>query len=239
MKRILIVSDTHSNLEALEAILSNPLAKTADLKICIGDIVGYGPNPNEIIDIIRTFDHVVPGNHDAAALLGDSPVFNWAARAAIVWTQKQLTETSKKFLSSLPPPQNIYHFQWEGMSFAACHGSPFLPLLGYVYPRTNPDVLNRMISKASADALLLGHTHVPMVYHDGNDDKPRMIFNPGSTGQPRDLDPRASALILEYEGGSEILPIFIREEYDIETTAQKIKEAGLPEILAERLYQGR
>lgn len=236
---MLVVSDTHSNLEALEAIMKNPLARTAEVKVCTGDIVGYGPNPNEIIQIIKSFDHVVPGNHDAAALLGDSPVFNKAARAAVTWTQQQLTPESKKFLSSLPPPNDIYHFEWEGLSFAACHGSPFLPLLGYVYPRTSPDVLNRMISKANADILLLGHTHIPMVYHNGNDEKPRMIFNPGSSGQPRDLDPRASALILEYEGGMELTPIFIREEYDIEKTAQKIKESGLPEVLAERLYLGQ
>ncbi len=239
MKRMLIVSDTHSNLEALEAIMRNSLAKSADVKVCTGDIVGYGPNPNEIIAIIKTFDHVVPGNHDAAALLGDSPVFNKAARAAISWTQKQLTPKSRDFLSNLPTPNEIYHFKWEEISFAACHGSPFLPLLGYVYPRTSPDVLNRMISKANADVLLLGHTHVPMVYHNGNDEKPRMIYNSGSTGQPRDLDPRASALVLEYEGGYELTPIFIREEYDIETTTRKIKEAGLPEILAKRLHLGQ
>ncbi len=235
---MLVVSDTHSNLEALEAILKNPMAKSAEIKACIGDIVGYGPNPNEIISIVKTFQHVVPGNHDAAALLGDSPVFNRAARKAISWTQQQLTEESKKFLASLPRPHEIYHFTWEGSAFAACHGSPFLPLLGYVYPRTNPDVLNRMLSKAKADILLLGHTHIPMVYHNGNE-KAKLILNPGSSGQPRDLDPRASALVLEYEGGNEFTPIFIREEYEIEITADKIKDAGLPNVLAERLFLGR
>lgn len=225
-----MLSDIHSNLEALTAILAT-LPKH-DIVICLGDVVGYGPDPNGVVEEIRKLSpsYSIKGNHDHAVATGNTSGFSQHAAIAVDWTRQTLTDKNLQYISNLP---ETAFFTTGSLTIAIYHGSPRDPLSEYVFPHSPRLSLKSLIDQAETDILLLGHTHVPFQIKFDL----KMIANPGSVGQPRDGDPRASYAVLEVDSGKASFQVF-RLEYKIETVAKKILEAGLPPFLAERLYVG-
>ena len=227
---MLVIADIHGNLDALDKVLD--VAGEVDKVLCIGDIVGYGAQPNESVDRVKDLKAVtVMGNHDLVAITNKVDGFNRYAVEAIHWTFNQLSISSKTYLANLPARMEL---NIEGHNIYLVHGSPDKPLTEYVYPPTASDTrIHHFLDLTQADILILGHTHIPFGLNIGE----RLIFNPGSVGQPRDNDPRASYAILEIVG-DKVNVIISRVSYDIEQAATRIKEAKLPSILAERLFKG-
>lgn len=238
-----IISDIHNNLEALNTVLSF-LKDKVDQIICLGDIIGYGPNPNECCEIIKQLDiPSVAGNHEYAALgKMDINWFNKNARDAILWTKKELKEKNLHFLNSLG---EILNFS----DFTIVHGSLRDPINEYVDSlRVALGTFERMKKKIC----FIGHTHVPVIIglrEDGNydgrvikdndiiylGDYQKAIINVGSVGQPRDGDKRASCGI--FDTSRKEVSIF-RLEYDIEAVQKKMEECNLPRPLIDRLSYG-
>ncbi len=242
--RILIISDIHSNLVALNAVLSE--AGTFDRLWCLGDIVGYGPEPNECIATLSKLDPLcLAGNHDWVVTDKlDPEEFNSDARHAAQWTRQQLTVNNLDWLHSLPE-----RVPTQFDKFTLVHGSPRHPVWEYVL---TPTVARANFQHFDTPYCLMGHTHVPVVFrHNSNrrtlstdsflEDAPlvlgeeRMMINPGSVGQPRDGDPRASFALLD-TGANTLL--HRRVEYDIGATQTKMQEAQLPTRLIARLTHG-
>ena len=238
--RILVISDIHANLTALDTVLTD--AGEFDAAWCLGDLVGYGPDPNECITKVRALPNLrcIIGNHDAAALDQiDTKTFNLEARQALEWTQKTLTETSVSFLSSLQ--QKI-----EINNVTLTHGSPRHPVWEYLMD-SQTAALN--FDYFSTPYCFVGHTHLPVVYT--REDKklvvykptpnnkitlsPRTIINPGSVGQPRDHDPRAAYVI--YNPGENTWD-YRRLTYDIPAVQTRMADAQLPERHIVRLQPG-
>ncbi|HEV2138224.1 MAG TPA: metallophosphoesterase family protein [Nitrososphaerales archaeon] len=222
------MSDVHANMEALDAVLGELLGMDV---YCLGDLVDYGAEPNEVIETVR--DRGVKGllgNHDSAALTGDTKLFNARAAMSSKWTARQLTEKSREYLRGLPTELKI-HFGDAEAYFA--HGSPDDRLWEYVDPKTHSNLFGHYLGKLGVQAIGLGHTHVPYVWRE----EPGTVFNPGSVGQPRDGDNRASYAILSFDGREARVELR-RVPYDYRATASKIRAAGLPESFAERLASG-
>jgi predicted phosphodiesterase len=240
--RILILSDIHANLTALEAVLAD--AGPVDQVWCLGDLVGYGPDPNECIAILKTIPNLkcILGNHDAAALGRiDLETFNQEARFSARWMQNTLNSSSMDFLKRLPEKIVI-----ENVTLA--HGSPRNPVWEYIL-----DVVNAAENFKFFDTqiCLVGHTHLPVAYINPENRAPvryqiprpgevfpiqqRMILNPGSVGQPRDHDPRAAYAILDLQEQSWQPQ---RVVYDISSVQTRIRDAGLPPRHAQRLMEG-
>ncbi|HTY12854.1 MAG TPA: metallophosphoesterase family protein [Candidatus Omnitrophota bacterium] len=217
-----IIADVHGNLEALLSVL-DALSGRMDRIICLGDIIGYGPNPNECCDLIKRHDiKSVAGNHEKAAL-GEMPIewFNPAAACAIRWTQAELTEPNREFIKGLP-------LTMEFGDFAAVHGGLVSPLEEYLENIfTAVPTFNLMRTRY----LFVGHTHRPLMLNYGD----KKIINPGSVGQPRDGDPRAAYVTFNPESGEAILH---RVDYDIQGVQEKMRKAELPAKLIERLRSG-
>ena len=226
--KIGLVSDVHSNLASFKAVLKD-MPKVDEI-ICAGDLVGYGAEPNEVVKLARSKRmRAVMGNHDHAAIINDAHGLNDRAAAAIAWTSKKLTRENKSYLSSLPTHLEL---EFGGQSLYLVHGSPRNPLEEYVFPDSSNRDLVGVVKGVEPDLIVLGHTHVPMK---------RMILgknivNPGSVGQPRDRDKRASYAVVNFD--KEVSVAFWRVDYDIDAAAEKIKAAGLPEELATRLFFG-
>lgn len=223
------ISDVHSNLEALEAVLD----EVGKLKVfCCGDVVGYGASPNEVVRVIREIGATcVLGNHDKASLDGDVGDFNPRAAMAAIWTSKHLSDESRAFLGSLPREVST---DLEGRRVYMTHGSPDDNMWEYVLPSTHSDLFGYYLQKVGADAMALGHTHQAFEWRG---DDGRLVFNPGSVGQPRNGDKRASFAILGVEAGEFTLEAR-QVEYDVERAAKKILESGLPPSLASQLFSG-
>lgn len=240
--RILVISDIHANFPALEAVLS--AAVTVDAVWCLGDLVGYGPHPNECIERIASLPNLtcLTGNHDAA--VSDSrniDKFNDEAGHAIYWTRRNLSDSNMEYLAKL---SEMVETDWVTLA----HGSPRNPTWEYII-----DPVTAMINFAFFDTqiALVGHSHLPLTFLvDKTNDKidrklmkagdvihleNRAILNPGSVGQPRDHDPRASFGILDPEAMTWELN---RVEYDYKITQAALKKAGLPAKLASRLGEG-
>ncbi len=230
--RIAIISDIHSNLEALNAVLRD-IGKVTNI-YCVGDLVGYGPDPNKVIEILETLGiKSVMGNHDHVTITNSPVGFNELAAEAIHWSHRTISKENMKLLASLPEHLLV---QYEDLSIYLVHGSPRDPLNEYIVPNTPEDLLVQFLSQTKADLLIMGHTHLPF-YADFKEQNRGVVLNPGSAGQPRDRDPRASYSIIEYE--NEKIDISIkRVDYDIEKVSEKIRKADLPELLAERLFHG-
>jgi predicted phosphodiesterase len=247
--RQLILSDIHSNLEALEKSLALAEGKY-DQVLCLGDLVGYGPDPNAVVSLIQSLARtIVRGNHDKACCgLSDAEDFNFLARAATEWTRTQLTQENYEFLRNLPTgPIRV-----DGVELV--HGSPF-DEDEYIF-----DSLGAVQAFQSADApvVFFGHSHhqggfvltadkrlQPISLPTIKDDEPatfpfrddaRFLLNPGSIGQPRDGDPRAAFAILDLDHQR---VDFYRTAYDVAKTQEKMRAAGLPEPLIARLEIGR
>jgi len=227
--RVAVISDIHSNDDALQVVLS--AIAGYDALVCLGDLVGYGAQPNEVVSRIRGLepDAIVMGNHDYAVSTGDTSGFVHHAVRAIDWTRREISLENLRYISSL---RSRATFTADGVEIALVHGSPRDPLNEYIYPGTAEFVLKSLVDESGGRVLLLGHTHVPF----SQTFSAKVLGNPGSVGQPRDGDPRASYAILE--PSSDIRFHIQRVSYDIDAAAGKIAAKGLPRILAERLYIG-
>jgi len=242
--RYLVLSDIHANLAAFEAVLAD--VGHFDKIWCLGDMVGYGPQPNECIERLREFPHIcVAGNHDWAALdkLSDSD-FNPDAQWACRWTREELLPENFEYLDNLPPS-----LIEEG--FTLVHGSPRQPIWEYIL---YPSIATSNFAYFDTQICFVGHTHTPVIFRyeqldsggtclpfplpQGNPfplGEGRMIINPGSVGQPRDGDPRASYAILDPD---EATLEYHRIHYPVEITQRKMMEEGLPIRLIARLGYG-
>lgn len=240
--RTLIVSDVHSNLIALDAVLAAAEAEgPLDGVWCLGDVVGYGPWPLETVQRLRSLGAVcIRGNHDAGAVGQISlDTFNYAAREACRWNGAQLDEDARSFLKGLPDTVAV-------AGFTLVHGTPRDPLWEYLADYA--DAMEALASIDTRDALV-GHTHYQFAFEDGRGAAlpgsggltvtrggRRLVVNPGSVGQPRDRDPRAAYAIYD----SEVDTLSLRRAaYDIASTQRAMEEAGLPEPLISRLSAGR
>jgi predicted phosphodiesterase len=218
---VAIIADVHSNLPALEAVLKE--VEGLDVFSC-GDVVGYNPFPNESVEIFRKKRiKGLMGNHDYAVISGDTNWFNTDAALSIEWTEKVIEKENLEYLSSLPKA-------FESESFIAFHGSPRDPLYEYVYSGYSDETFNSFLGDARA--LILAHTHLPFVKKL----KKGIVINPGSVGQPRDGDPRASYATLDTEKNTVRM---CKVSYDVERVVEEIIRKDLPKELAERLYKGR
>ncbi len=243
--RYLILSDIHANLDALDAVLA-AAADEWDRVIVLGDLVGYGAEPNEVIDRVRALHPVaiIRGNHDKAACgLDDGENFNQVARFAAAWTLQQLTPANRTYLRELPQGPAAFDERLE-----ICHGAPF-DEDHYIFDGADAQ---RSFNAAGRPVCLFGHTHLPVIFTargaqlaaDVPDEdqyaltfqaETRYLVNPGSVGQPRDGDPRAAFGFYTTEGTL----VFRRVEYDVASAQRKIAAAGLPQSLANRLAIGR
>lgn len=228
MRKVAFISDVHSNSEALAAVL----ATTGGAELyCLGDLVGYGSDPNGVIQMLRDAGAVsLQGNHDAAVLTGDTSWFNWRAAVAAGWTADHLSEENREYLRGLP--QQILT-EFDGVRAFLTHGSPDDNLREYVEPETHSELFDHYLQKLGVGLVGLGHTHRPFVWRGGRG----VVFNPGSVGQPRDGDPRASFALATFENGRTDIQLR-RVEYDVKTAADKIVAVGLPPQLAARLFEG-
>lgn len=228
--RLLVVADIHSNLPALEGVLED--AGRFDAAVCAGDIVGYGPDPGECIRRAaeRSF-RCVSGNHDAAIVTGDTSRFNPYAAAAVDINRRLVGGADRAWLRGLPAKLTL---NMEAVKVAVFHGSPLDPLNEYVFPPEAELRAAEFLDLSGADLLILGHTHVPYIIRSGR----RWMLNPGSVGQPRDGDPRASYMVVDLEGGA-VDVVHRRVEYEVEGVATRMLRLGLPEVLAVRLFHGR
>lgn len=236
-----IVADIHSNLEALEAVLAACEERKVDAYLSTGDIVGYGANPSECIDRIRDLNTLVTaGNHDwAAANRLSLDYFNPYAREAIYWTQERLSKAQFQYLHDLNLIETVG-------SVTIVHGTLYDPE-NFDYLLTAYDA-HLSLQLQDTQLCLVGHSHVPITFLlDGSvsysfdaevdiSDIDKAIVNPGSVGQPRDENPKAAFGVFDTE--TSIVSIH-RVDYDIEKATTKILRAGLPEILAERLWLGK
>jgi len=230
------LSDIHSNLEALEAVIADIAGQSEDAEsriYCLGDIVGYGASPNEVVDLLlENGVTCILGNHDQAALTSDVSRLNRTAAEASLWTFRNLAFGSQEFLKMLPLEIT---FLAGDKRFYLVHGSPDNHLWEYARQETHMGLFPSYLKRVNADYLGMGHTHLPFVWRGPEG----TVFNPGSVGQPRDGDRRAcySMLTVEDSGGMQLE--HRRVDYDVGTAAKKIHDAGLPQELGERLLIGR
>ena len=239
--RLAVLSDIHANLAALEAV-RDALPEVDEIWV-LGDIVGYGPQPNEVIAALQEMGaRSVMGNHDGAAIgQVDAGWFNPDAARAIGWTSEVIDENARAYLATLPEVRR------DG-DLTAVHGSPRDPTWEYI---TGPDVAGANLAAFDTRICLHGHTHVPIVFRADQDRvevvaatpgspvtirEGRLLLNPGSVGQPRDGDPASSFVVLDTEAGS---ADFHRVSYDIELTQRLMRGVDLPPRLVERLRYGQ
>ncbi len=241
--RILIISDIHANLVAFETVLQD--AKNDwEYVWCLGDVVGYGPDPNECVELLRTMPHLcLAGNHDWAALGRlDIRTFNPDARKAVTWTQETLKPENTQYLEDLPTTFVIDQF-------TLAHGSPREPVWEYIL---EPLIAALNFPHFETPYCLVGHTHQPVIYElmsDNGDTRPvpptyrhprylnghRQIINPGSVGQPRDANPDAAYGILDVETN-----VFEhrRVPYNVAEVQRRMRKHDMPERLIARLEHG-
>ena len=242
--KALIVSDVHSNLEAFRTTIEDAQQRGGFDEIwSLGDLVGYGPDPSACVDLLRSYAHnAVAGNHDLAAVDSISVErFNPYAAAANHWTAEQLTQEQAEYLGNLPLTLEIDEF-------TLAHGSPRDPIWEYL---VTVESAIACFTHIDTYWCLVGHSHMPflciprldgaafMAFPEGRAiqlDEEALIVNPGSVGQPRDGDPRASYVV--YDDAAQTLE-HRRVEYDVAATQDKMRRHGLPDYLINRLSVGR
>jgi len=241
--RIAVISDIHGNWHALEAVLADVEREQVDEIWCLGDVVGYGPQPNRCVQAVQGRAAIcLMGNHDLAAIgrvgLED---FSGDAAASATWTAAELEPGARAFLEGLEP-------SGERDGVQLFHGSPRDPVWEYIL---SEHAARAALADTTASLLLVGHSHIPIALQLSGEDslagglakggsevtigEGRWLLNPGSVGQPRDGDPRAAYLLLDRDTGT---ARFRRLPYPIEETQAEIREHGLPETLATRLADG-
>lgn len=242
--RYAVISDIHANLEAFQAVLDD--AGDIDRLWCLGDVIGYGPDPNDCTALLREYEHIcVAGNHDLAGIgKADTYTFNSDAKRAIEWTTSVLGASAREYLARLPLVLTMDN------RFTVVHGSPREPAWEYIVGVAEAKAA---FHDTDTEVTLVGHTHVPMVFRElgagaGVKGAPpaedeavqlngrRLILNPGSVGQPRDGDERASYILLDLE---QQVARYRRVPYRITKVQEKMQKAGLPERLIARLTYGR
>jgi len=224
--RLAVFSDIHSNIEALECVLKRIDKEKVDYVYCLGDIVGYGPNPNECVDLVkRSTDKVIMGNHDSAVInQTDILLFNSYARESTEWTRRMISDDNYEYLLSLP-----LKISENNMLFV--HSTPLIPEdWNYVLTQYGAE---KQFNYFTEMICFIGHSHRPDVFRSIDD---RIIVNSGSVGQPRDGNPDSCFVIYDTDKNSYE---FIREKYDIKSVYKKIIKAGLNEFLGERLLLGK
>jgi len=240
--RYLVISDLHANLAAFDAVLED--AGHFDFIWCLGDVIGYGPDPNACVTRLREFPHIgLSGNHDWAALGKlDLRGFNTEARISAEWTAQQLDPAARAYLQALPPSR-------IEAGYTLAHGSPRQPIWEYIL---DPATAEMNFAAFATVICLVGHTHIPATYFrpdNGLGCEPRSpqwnlpthlnsgrwICNPGSVGQPRDGNPDASYALLDLE---DHVWEFRRVKYPIQETQRRMRKHGFPARLIERLAQG-
>jgi len=240
MSKIALISDIHANLPALESVLADSAQQGVERYVCLGDVVGYGPNPSECVTKIQQLGCIcIKGNHDEYISYGDElNNFNELAKAALTWTKGQLSNPQKDWLASLPYTRRL----GRQMLVHASINNPE----GWEYVRNSFDASIAMNAQ-NTDMCFSGHTHVPIVYEMNGgkvkvideevvtlDPKCKYLVNCGSVGQPRDGNPLACYVIFDR---AERQLTFRRVAYDVEAVAAEIRAAGLPEKLAARLVE--
>jgi predicted phosphodiesterase len=242
--RIALLSDVHGNLPAFEAVLADVDAQGADEIWCLGDLVGYGAQPDACVELARErCELCLAGNHDMVVTGAiDIADFSSSAAAAALWTREHIGADARAFLEGLEP-------QLDGRAIGLYHASPRDPIWEYVLSSWQADeCMDLMEPRVGA----IGHSHVALWFRRDGDGRVegapaeadleqdlaegKWLINPGGVGQPRDGDPRAAWLLLDTEGWS---ARWRRVEYPIEEAATAIEEAGLPALLAQRLYVGQ
>jgi len=242
--RYAIISDIHGNAEALQAVINDIHDRSIDMTICLGDIVGYYPDPEKCVDLVRKHaDFCVAGNHDYAAIGRiDTQNFTYYAFAAMEWTKQNISEKAKEYLNALP-----LTVEQDNMFFT--HSSPSNPQdWVYVFPDSEETVFeafNSLVYKTN----FIGHTHWPSIMIQEEDriilhsdhfiklnQSHYYLINVGSVGQPRDFDSRSCYAIFDSEAQEITL---VRVKYDFQITQKKIRDNHLPLFLAERLEKGR
>ena len=247
--RYLVISDIHANMDAMEAVLADCADETFDHILLLGDLVGYGAEPNQVVDRVREMGDsvaIVRGNHDKVAVgLEPLDAFNIAARTAAEWTADELTEVNREFVRALPRgPMRVA----EGLEI--CHGSPLDEDMYILDSRA----AGLSFRASESRVALFGHSHIPSCFVEEHDepyrtsisfvstdvldveDDRRYLLNPGSVGQPRDADPRAAYMTVDWGEVGRVE--WRRVTYDVERAAEKIYAAGLPRVLGERLFSG-
>jgi len=240
--RILVISDIHANLPAFKAVLDDAAGKWDQIWF-LGDLIGYGPNPNECVDLLRKQDHIcLTGNHDWAALDKlDINDFNEEAQTTVIWTRNRLTAENFTFLEEQPASQVVG-------AFTLAHASPRHPVWEYIIEY---ETALENFAHFDTPYCLVGHTHFPVLFAEKETDDlliynptyaesiyledTRAIINPGSVGQPRDSDPRAAYALLDTD---KLTWEFYRVSYPIAETQKQMRELGLPEPLVLRLAYG-
>ena len=234
---IAIISDIHGNLEALEEVFRYLESRKIEKIYCLGDVVGYGPNPNECVEMVRQHCEIVlMGNHDYAAI-GKANVdyFNQYAREAALWTRQALSDKNRQYLQSLP-------FTHQNDDMIMVHASPTNPRHWYYVLSQNEAQIE--MHAFSQSLCFIGHSHAPVIYSVKDifkgesfafEQSQKYIVNVGSVGQPRDGDPRSCLAIYDEEARR---IDYVRLEYNIKKTHKKIIKAKLPQFLAERLLKG-
>ena len=245
--RILIISDIHANLTAFRAVLEHAQDQW-DIIWFLGDLVGYGPDPNECTEELLKHNHIaLSGNHDQAVLGNlDIKSFNREAKYAITWTQEAISSETRSYLESLPAKQV------EG-DFTLAHASPRYPIWEYIL---DPVTAAENFNWFQTDYCLVGHTHVPVMFEErlngfrrvnvrppsyarGREafalGRERLIINPGSVGQPRDSDPRAAYALLDTEA---MTWSYQRVSYPVREVQERMEKCGMPKRLVNRLAYG-
>jgi len=246
--RYLVLTDIHANLEALDTCIADARKRRYDQALVLGDIVGYGADPNAVIERVQALEPtaIVRGNHDKVACGLEQPEgFNVVARSAAQWTFESLTPDHRDWLAALPQgPHQVDDL------IEICHGSPF-DEDAYIFDEL--DAL-RALKTSTRPLCLFGHTHYPITFEQSEDavdsigPSPlgetqirlrsgfKYLLNPGAVGQPRDGDPRAAYAIVD-EGRKQVE--LFRLNYPVEEAQAKVVKAGLPDVLAQRLAVGR
>ena len=247
--RVLIISDIHANLTAFKAVLEDTKDKW-DVIWFLGDLVGYGPDPNECVAELQKYNHIaLSGNHDQAVLGNlDIKSFNREAVAAITWTQEAISDETKEYLANCPSKHV------EGI-FTLAHASPRYPVWEYIL---DPHTAAENFGWFETEYCIVGHTHVPVMFEEHNnghrtivvrmpnygemvppyplsEGNGRLIINPGSVGQPRDSDPRAAYALLDTD---EMTWEYKRVEYPVAEVQERMQRFGMPQRLIDRLAHG-
>ncbi|HCO70039.1 MULTISPECIES: metallophosphoesterase [unclassified Mesotoga] len=238
--RLAFFSDIHGNLEALEAVLKDIESQNIERIYCLGDLVGYGPQPQEVVQRIRDLKiPTIMGNYDDAIGYEKKScgcAYNPGRETevgdeSLNWTIDNTSAKAKEFLRSLP---HTLEFEEEGVKFLLVHGSPVDHLLEYIRPDTSSERLQKVLERVKADVIVNGHTHLPMVRWAMG----KLVFNDGSVGRPKDGNPEACYLIVDVIQQS-VSYEFRRIEYNVKSTIEKMIEVGLPAELALVLLLGK
>jgi putative phosphoesterase len=240
MEYATIFGDIHANLPALQAVLNDMDEREADNRYCLGDLVGYGTFPNEVVELIQesgvpaimgNYDQGIGNSSDECGCAYRDEVSKALGKRSIAWTNQHTTPENKLFLQGLL--ENI-PLQLSELKVLLVHGSP-RKINEYLYEDRPESSLERIMDQAGVDVLVCGHTHIP--YHRVLPSG-RHVINAGSVGKPKDGDPRACYLILEVEG-CEVNSRFIRVPYDVEKAAGAIESSEMPDEYAQMLREGR